>query len=137
MPSEYESFRYNNYNDLKGHIPPRDIALIRLLSRFDGHMVRQGVKYLTTTNFRDFNHIDTPEMMQWFKGYDFHVPNMTLDEFRNFVRYKHLTGWTSFHYREWEIERLYMETQGNYGAFHQYYHTYRDVFFGSRANLRG
>jgi hypothetical protein len=65
----YESFRYKNDQKNKDMIPPKDLALVRLLMKFDGHFIRQGVKYLTTTHFSTFNHIMTPEMVQWFKGY--------------------------------------------------------------------
>ena len=41
-----------------------------------------------------------------------------LDEFRNYVFYKNLSNWTPEIYSEWEIEKFFMETQGNYDAFH-------------------
>jgi hypothetical protein len=117
--SEYESFRYVNDPLLKGHIPPRDLSLVRMLLKFDGHMVRQGVKYCSTTHQHSFNHIMTPEMIDWFPGYSHRVPNMTLDEFRNFVTWKQLTQQTWFKYHEWQVEKLFMECQGNYRAYNQ------------------
>ena len=65
-----------------------------------------------------------PEMVDWFKGYDHRVPNLTLDEFRNFVNYKTITEWHDKVYKEWYIEMSYMETQGNYSAWHQSYIKY-------------
>ena len=109
-PSEYDSFRYVNDPALKAHIPPRDLALVRLLLKFDGHMVRQGVKFASTTHYRTFNHIMTPEMVDWFKGYEHKVPNLTLNEFRNMLIYKSLSEWGPRFYREWQVESLYMET---------------------------
>merc|ERR1712127_6860 len=91
-PSAYDSFRYVNYSELGGKIPPKDISLVRLLM--------------------------TPEMVDWYKGYEYKIPNLTLNEFRNMLTYKTLTNWNPTYYKEWEIERLYMETQGNYDAYH-------------------
>lgn len=117
-PSAYDSFRYVNYSELGGKIPPKDISLVRLLMKFDGHMLRQGAKYVSTTHYTTFNHIMTPEMVDWYKGYEYKIPNLTLNEFRNMLTYKTLTNWNPTYYKEWEIERLYMETQGNYDAYH-------------------
>ena len=58
--SLYPSFRYANDKNLRGHIPPKDVALIRLLMKFDGHMIRQGVKYVGTSHWGQFNHIMKP-----------------------------------------------------------------------------
>lgn len=129
-PTEYESFRYMNDGKLKGNIPPKDLALVRLLQKFDGHMIRQGVKYLSTTHYKTFNHIMTPEMVQWFDGYQHQIPNLSLNEFRNMIIYKNLAEWTPYFYKEWEIERLFMETQGNYTAFHHAYYKYMNLYMG-------
>ena len=59
-PSLLDSFRYVNDPNAKAKIPPKDFALIRLFMKFDGHLIRQGVKYLTTSHYRQFNHIMTP-----------------------------------------------------------------------------
>jgi small subunit ribosomal protein S29 len=48
-PSEYVSFRYENQRHLRGRIPPQDIAMVRLLMKFDGHMAKNGFKLLSTT----------------------------------------------------------------------------------------
>ena len=84
-PTVYESFRYVDDGRLKGFIPPYDLSLVRLLMNFDGHMIRQGVKFATTDHYNTFNHYLTPEMIDWFKGYDHEVPNLTLNEFRNMI----------------------------------------------------
>lgn len=70
----------------------------------------------------------TPDMVDWFDGYQHRVPNLTLDEFRNCVLFKTLTSWTPFMYYEWEIEKMYMASQGNYSAFHALYYGYPSAF---------
>ena len=110
QPSFYSSFRYKNDPFLRARIPPKDLSLVRLLLKFDGHMIRQGVKYLTTSHYRTFNHIMTPDMVNWFDGYSHKVSNLTLNEFRNMLIYKNLSDWTPNFYKEYEIEKLYMET---------------------------
>ena len=42
-----------------------------------------------------------PEDVDWFDGYEHQIPNLTLDEFRNFVNFKSLSGWTPKIYKEW------------------------------------
>lgn len=127
-PTEYQSFRYTNDPSLKGSVPPKDIALIRLLLKFDGHFLRQGVKFVTTTHRKTFNHIMTPEMVHWFDGYQHRIPNLTLDEFRHCLNFKVLTSWSHGMYQEWQIEKYYMESQGNYSAFHHQFFGYSDDY---------
>ena len=69
QPTTYDSFRYKNDPILDAHIPAKDLALVRMLMKFDGHMIRQGVKFATTTHYRHFNHVMSPEMIDWFEGY--------------------------------------------------------------------
>ena len=52
------------------------------------------------------------------------MPNLTLDEFRNFVFYKTITSWFQEVHEEWEIEMSYMENQGNYSAWHESFYKY-------------
>lgn len=128
QPSAYHSFRYRNDPLLKARIPPKDLSLVRLLQKFDGHMIRQGVKYLATSHYRTFNHIMTPDMVSWFDGYSHNVSNLTLNEFRNLVIYRNLTDWTPNFHNEWEIEKMYMETQGNYDAYHKTCEKFMNVY---------
>lgn len=129
-PTVIDSFRYRN-DPLTDHkVPPKDLALTRLFMKFDGHLIRQGVKYLTTSHYRQFNHIMTPKDIDWFTGYDHQVSNLTLNEFRNMLIFKNITDWTPFFWKEWEIERFYMETQGNYNAFHHTYYRYNSMHMG-------
>ena len=132
QPSGYDSFRYVNNGSTKGKIVPNDLALVRLLLRFDGQFMRQGVKFLATTHYKHHNHVMTPEHIDWFDGYSHEVPRLTLNEFRNMLTYKNLSEWMPAYYREWEIERLYMETQGNYGAFHDTYFKYDNAWMTSK-----
>ena len=98
-------------------------------------MIRQGVKYLSTSHYRTHNHIMTPEMVDWFDGYSHKIPNLTLNEFRNMIIYKNLAEWTPYFYKEWEIEKLFMETQGNYTAFHHTYYKYMNLYMGPNKNF--
>ena len=119
QPTRFPSFRYANDKHLDGHIPPHDMALCRLLMQFDGHYMRNGVKVFATSHKRQFNHIATPEQLQWFTGYEQRVENLTLNDFRSAMRYWTFTEWMGETYdKEWELENRYMETQGNWYAFH-------------------
>ena len=60
---------------------------------------------------------------------------MTLNEFRNVLFYKNIAEWGPAFYKEWEIERLYMECQGNYSAYHQTYYKYMNAYMGQRRNF--
>ena len=120
-PTVYPSYRYENDRFLRGHIPPYDMALARLLMPFDGHYMRNDFKLLATTQYRHFNHIMTPDMINFPNGYHCKVPNMALNDFRNMLKYYTLSGWMPESYEEWEVESLYMETQGNWWAFHETY----------------
>lgn len=39
-PTAFPSFRYANDKSLNSHIPPQDLALVRLFMKFDGHLLR-------------------------------------------------------------------------------------------------
>lgn len=53
------------------------------------------------------------------KGYELEVENLTLNDFRNAMRYYGYTGVTSDIYDvEWRLENMFMECQGNLAAFH-------------------
>ena len=109
-PSLYPSFRYENSRKLRGHIPPHDIAMVRLLMKFDGHMAKNGFKLLSTTHYRTFNHLCTPDMINFPDGYHAKVENLSLNDFRNMLIYKNVSNWMPDFYKEWEIESFYMET---------------------------
>jgi small subunit ribosomal protein S29 len=128
-PSEYLSFRYENDKHLKGTIPPKDFAMVRLLMKFDGHLIRNGYKLLATTQYRQFNHICTPEMINFPVGYHAKVENLALNDFRSMLVYKNITDWMPDHMKEWEVESWYMETQGNFDAFHKSFMRYQRLHF--------
>lgn len=69
QPSDYPSFRYENNKHYKGFIPPYDIALCRLLMKFDGHFIRNGVKVAATSHYRLFNHTMKPKDIKFPDGY--------------------------------------------------------------------
>jgi hypothetical protein len=50
-----------------------------------------------------------------YEGYHTKVENLSLNDFRNAMRYYTFTGWMADSYdQEWQLENLYMETQGNW-----------------------
>lgn len=116
-PSNYMSFRYDNKKQHGGFIPPHDIALVRLLMKFDGHFVKNGFKLFATTHYRQYKHLCTPDMLNWPDGYHAKVDNLALNDFRNMTTYYNLTNWMPDYFKEDEIESWYMETQGNWWAF--------------------
>lgn len=78
--------------------------------KFDGHMAKNGFKLLSTTHYRTFNHLCTPDMINFPDGYHAQVENLTLNDFRNMLKYKNVSNWMPDYYKEWEIESFYMET---------------------------
>ena len=119
QPSFYPSFRYANYRKLKSHIPPQDLALCRLLMKFDGHYMRNGVKVMATSHYRMFNHIAEPEHIGHYPGYNARVENLKLNDFRNAMAYYQVTDLYPTPYaKEWKLEADYMECQGNLGEYH-------------------
>lgn len=99
--SEYSSFRYENSNTHRGTIPPKDFALVRMLMKFDGHMMNNGFKLLATTHHRQFNHLCTPDMINFPDGYHAKVDNLALNDFRSMLQYYTLTEWMPDMMREW------------------------------------
>lgn len=129
-PSEYLSFRYENNKRLRGKIPPHDFALVRLLMKFDGHFMRNGVKLFATSHHDRFNHIMKPEDIDFYEGYHQRVANLPLNDFRNAMHYFTLTEWMPEAFdREWELETLFMETQGNWQAFKHSMLTYNKMHY--------
>ena len=128
-PSEYLSFRYENDKDLRGTIPPKDFALVRMLMKFDGHQMRNGFKLLATSHYRQYKHLCTPEMISFPEGYHAKVENLPLNDFRNMLLYYNITEWMPDYMREWEVESWHMETQGNWWAFHQSFHRYQRLHY--------
>ena len=121
QPSGFISFRYENDRNLNGFIPPMHLALVRLFIKFDGHMIRNGVKLMATSHYHQHNHIDDWQRLGGFEGYQQKVDNLTLDDFRSAMRYYMFTGWYMHHTleQEWQLENAFMECQGNLGAFQQ------------------
>lgn len=128
-PSNYLSFRYESDRRSKGYIPPHDFALVRMLMKFDGHMARNGFKLLATTHLRQYKHLCTPDMISFPDGYHAEVQNLSLNDFRNMVYYYNISEWMPDHFKEWQIESWYMETQGNWWAFHESFNRYQRVHY--------
>jgi hypothetical protein len=57
-------------------------------------------------------------------GYHAKVENLSLNDFRSMLYYYNITEWMPDFYQEWETESLFMETQGNWWAFHESYNRY-------------
>lgn len=100
-----------------------------MLMRFDGHMIRNGFKLMATSHYRQFNHICTPEMINFPDGYHTRVSNLALNDFRNMLIYYNLSEWMPDFMEEWEVESWFMETQGNWRAFQNSFRTYQRLHY--------
>jgi hypothetical protein len=96
---------------MKQRIPPYDIALVRLLMNFDGHYIRNGFKAMSTSHYRQFNHIATPEDLGLCTdGYAMEVKGILLNDFRHAMRYYSYTEMMPPIYdMEWKMENMFME----------------------------
>ena len=109
--SEYVSTRYDNtiYN---GYIPSYHLSVPRMLSRWDGHEFKRGLKLFSTCwskrNRRQFN----PTLLGVKPEEIKQVRNFTKNEFHNYCAYQALTN-TSHRFPESKLEYFYMLTQGN------------------------
>jgi small subunit ribosomal protein S29 len=111
QPSQYPSFRYENNKHYKGCIPPYDLAIARLLMKFDGHFMRNGVKVAATSHYRFFNHTMKPSDIKFPEGYHQQVSNLKLNDFRNAMKYYEVSGfWQNRYQREYQVESFFMET---------------------------
>jgi len=103
---------------------------------FDGHYIRNGFKAMATSHYRQFNHIATPDELGFSTdGYAMEVENLRLNDFRSAMRFYSYTGVLPSTYDiEWKLENMYMESQGNLGAFHKSYRTYQDRPYWMKIN---
>lgn len=128
-PSNYLSFRYDSDRRMRGYIPPHDFALVRMLMKFDGHKIRNGFKLFATTHHRQYKHLCSPDMISFPEEYSARVNNLALNDFRNACIYYNLTEWMPDHFKEWQMESWYMESQGNWWAFQQSFNRYQRVHY--------
>lgn len=63
--SPIREFRYFSYSNLRGYIPPYHYALVRLLMRFDGHKIKNGVKLVASSHQHLYKHVFTPEKINY------------------------------------------------------------------------
>lgn len=117
-PSMYDSYKYANYKGYESKIPPYDLAMCRMFMRFNGHMIKQGVKVVASTCHRFGLHEFKPEMINYPKNYSIEVENLKLDDLRNAIGYYMLNGFSDNVYTEQEIQDLYMVSQGNWKQMH-------------------
>jgi hypothetical protein len=109
-PSAYPSFIYgDNPRGCKSFVPTYDLALSRMLQKFDGHYMKNGIKLFAVSNYRMHNHSTTPEMLDFFDHYSHEMSPLTLNDFRNMLTFKAYTGWSDTWWDEGDIESLYME----------------------------
>jgi len=118
-PSMYDSYKYANYKKYETKIPPYDLALCRMFMRFNGHMIKQGVKVVASTCHRFGNHDFKPEMINYPRNYSIEVENLKLDDLRSAMGYYMLFGYAEDNYSEQEIQNMNMVTQGNWKQLHQ------------------
>lgn len=84
---------------------------------------------MATSHLRQFNHIASPEELgiTMTKGYNLEVEPLTLNDFRHAIRYYAYTCLTGDELNiEWKMENMFMECQGNLGAFHRSRDGYQD-----------
>lgn len=109
--SEYVSTRYDN-TQFNGYIPNYHLALSRMLSRWDGHEYKRGIKLVATSwNRRNRRQWD-PTLLKINNSQIKQVRNFTKNEFEHFCAYQALTN-TSKNFPETKIDYFYMLTQGN------------------------
>jgi hypothetical protein len=97
--------------------------------KFDGHFVRNGFKLMATTHYKQYKHLCSPEDISFPDGYHSRVQNLELNDFRNMCTYYNLTEWMPDHFKEWQVESWFMETQGNWWAFHESFNRYQRVHY--------
>jgi small subunit ribosomal protein S29 len=109
--SEYVSTRYDN-TIFNGYIPSYHLSVPRLLSRWDGHEFKRGLKLFSTTwskrNRRQFN----PELLGIKPEEMKQVRAFNRDEFSYYCAYQVLTN-TSHRFPASKLDYFYMLTQGN------------------------
>lgn len=109
--SDFVSARYDN-TVFNGYIPSYHLALSRLLSRWDGHEFKRGVKlFATSWNKRNRRQFD-PKILGVKAEEIKQVRNFTKHEFAHYCAYQGITG-TSHRFPEDRLEYFYMLTQGN------------------------
>jgi len=117
-PSMYDSYKYANYKGYETKIPPYDLAMCRMFMRFNGQMIKQGVKVVASTCHRFGKHEFKPEMINYPKNYSIEIENLKLDDLRSALGYYMLYGFSDNLYTEQEIQDMYMVTQGNWKQMH-------------------
>ena len=109
--SEYVSTRYDN-TLFNGYIPSYHLCLPRMLSRWDGHEFKRGLKLFSTSwskrNRRQFD----PKLLGIAPEEIKQVRNFTKNEFAHYCAYQALTN-ISHRFPESKLEYFYMLTQGN------------------------
>eukprot|EP00331_Platyophrya_macrostoma_P021996 CAMPEP_0176439114 /NCGR_PEP_ID=MMETSP0127-20121128/19738_1 /TAXON_ID=938130 /ORGANISM="Platyophrya macrostoma, Strain WH" /LENGTH=702 /DNA_ID=CAMNT_0017823297 /DNA_START=17 /DNA_END=2125 /DNA_ORIENTATION=- len=136
-PTNWPSFRYENDKLLRGRIPPHHMALIRALMRFDGHKMKKGFKLCSSSHFSLHRHTFTPDQIDFGAGYAVELERLPPEIYQLFVNgIRQQRSWredTNHH----NINRVYMETQGNPGETMEYVFKYPRVIDHSYGKSKG
>ena len=116
-PTVYDSYKYANFKDYGGKIPPHDIALPRIFLKFDGHFYKQGVKVCAISLKEYANNQFTPELIRFPKGYSIKVDNLKLNDVRNALAYYSATDFSAY-YHEYQVQDAWQLSQGNWKHLH-------------------
>ena len=120
LNTQFKSFRYENSKETKYGVPGYDFAIPRMFMRLDSHKYENCFKIFATSNYRLCHHICTPDKINFPEGYDIKINNMPLDDFRLSLKYFNLLGYGR-KFNEVDVEKYYMESQGNIRDFHRSY----------------
>jgi hypothetical protein len=118
--SSYKSFKYINFKEADGTIPPWDIALARLFMRYDGHLIKNGVKVMASTEHKAKRKQFDPTKINLSERCAFEMKPLEVDDFRNLMYYYTQTGWFNSPISSLEVLNVYMMSQGNFFGAQQY-----------------
>jgi hypothetical protein len=113
-PTIYDSYKYANYKNYNTKIPPMDLAIVRLFMKFDGHLMKQGIKVFSTSMRKYREAVFKPEDIKFPKGYNYEVENLRLNDLRNAMYYYSGSGYIVEAYDDLDIQGVYDNTQGNW-----------------------
>jgi hypothetical protein len=113
--SDFPSIKYMNFRHCREAIAPADIALCHLFMRFDGHMIRNGVKIVAVSEKEMNYHVRRWKGDPVNAGPDccVEIDKIPLDDLRKMVKYLYFFGWTDFEMSESDIAGIHMMSQGN------------------------
>lgn len=115
-PSDYPSLKYMNFRHFRECISPADISLSKLFMRFDGHMIRNGIKVVAVSekemNFQ--KRVWNGDPLNLGDHFCMEVENLALDDLRKMIQYYYFFDWTRHKMTQSDIATIYMQSQGNF-----------------------